>query len=227
MREPYVSVGTTWLRWHKAWVTVWSICSGSQRRECWLHHAASTQQLPDLQSSLRVWWWGLCVFISVGSVRSHLCNVIWTQLFMSKIYWRHSSLSLKSACLSRPVLDGCPGAGSQLLQPLQADSQSRERRRYQHIIRVFPYTPPTAVYCTHRHRAATVSNTHTDTAAYTETLRCNLSPSYIYPLLFADDLRFQQSFCVCQFMHNTVGIATKHVCAVFIMKNSEIPRWQV
>lgn len=116
------------------------------------------------------------------------------------------------------MLDGCPGAGSQLLQPLQADSQSRERRRYQHIIRVFPYTPATAVYRTHRHRAGTVSNTHTVTPSYT--LRCNLSLSYIYQLLFADEL------CFKIYMHGIscsrlLPLLNNHICAVFLwIKNT-------
>lgn len=63
MGEPFVFVGTTWLNWHEVWLTVPSICSGSQRRERWLHHSASTQQLPDLSSSIWVWWWGLCVVV--------------------------------------------------------------------------------------------------------------------------------------------------------------------
>lgn len=69
--------------------------------------------------------------------------------------WR-SFLPLKCGCVSRPVLDGCSGAGSQLLQSLQADSQSWERSRYQHVFRVLPYTPPAAVHCTQWCRAVTV-----------------------------------------------------------------------
>lgn len=42
--------------------TVPSICSGSQGRERWLHHAASTQQLPDLPCSVWVGWWGFFFF---------------------------------------------------------------------------------------------------------------------------------------------------------------------
>lgn len=83
----------------------------------------------------------------------YVCSLIsWT----SKTLGRRSFPSLKCGCVSRPVLDGCSGAGSQLLQSLQADSQSWERSRYQHVFRVLPYTPPAAVHCTQWYRAVTV-----------------------------------------------------------------------
>lgn len=54
-----------WLNWHQVWLTVPSICSGSQGRERWLHHTASPQQLPDLPCCIWVWRWefqGLFLF---------------------------------------------------------------------------------------------------------------------------------------------------------------------
>ena len=79
--------------------------------------------------------------------------------FLMNYFYEQNLLkpSLSLSGLSRAVLDGCLGAGSQLLQSLQADSQRRERRRYQHVFRVLSYSPPAAVYRTHWCRAATVS----------------------------------------------------------------------
>lgn len=66
--------------------------------------------------------------------------------------------SLNGVCLRRPLLDGCFGAGSQLLQPLQADGQSRARGRHQHVFRVFPFPPPAAGQCAQWRGSFTVSN---------------------------------------------------------------------
>lgn len=63
-------------------------------------------------------------------------------------------------CLHRPLLDGCFGAGAQLLQSLQADSQGRPRGRHQHVVRVFPFPPPAAGQCAQRRRSLTVSIQH-------------------------------------------------------------------
>lgn len=88
----------------------------------------------------------------------------------------------KKNLLSRSVLDGCPGAGSKLLQPLQADGQSWERRRYQHDFRVLPYTAPAAVHGTHWYRAAAVSHkfTQLDPRTY------DWFESFFYNLLLLD-----------------------------------------
>lgn len=63
--EPLLSVGPVWLNWHQVWLTVPSICSGSQGRECWLHHTASPQQLPDLPCCIGVGRWGFPLSLDV------------------------------------------------------------------------------------------------------------------------------------------------------------------
>lgn len=98
-------------------------------------------------------------------------------------------LKKKKNLLSRSVLDGCPGAGSELLQPLQADGQSWERRRYQHDFRVLPYTEPAAVHGTHWYRAAAVSHklTQLDPRTY------DWFQSFFYNLLLLDHRWFLYS----------------------------------
>lgn len=98
-------------------------------------------------------------------------------------------LKKKKNLLSRSVLDGCPGAGSELLQPLQADGQSWERRRYQHDFRVLPYTEPAAVHGTHWYRAAAVSHklTQLDPRTY------DWFQSFFYNLLLLDQRWFLYS----------------------------------
>lgn len=61
-REPLLSFTPFWPNWHQVWLTVPSICSGSQGRERWLHHAASPQQLPDLPCCIWVWRWAFLGF---------------------------------------------------------------------------------------------------------------------------------------------------------------------
>lgn len=61
-------------------------------------------------------------------------------------------------CLCRPLLDGCFGAGAELLQSLQVDGQSRARGRHQHVFRVFPFPPPAAGQRAQWRGSFTVSN---------------------------------------------------------------------
>lgn len=79
-REPLLSIAPFWLNWHQVWLTVPSICSGSQGRERWLHHTASTQQLPDLPCCIWVWRWGFLFFFPLSllcavSFITHCVNV--------------------------------------------------------------------------------------------------------------------------------------------------------
>lgn len=131
--------------------------------------------------------------------------------FLMNCFYEQNVLktSLKCVCFSRAVLDGCLGAGSQLLQSLQADTQRRERRRHQHVFRVLPYPPPAAVYCTHWCRAATVSTTLTqlqtlESISRIIVLHLTFISCCCYWMIYVS-CNHTPSCCARQFTHRTVG----------------------
>lgn len=136
--EPFVSVGPTWLNWHEVWLN----------RSIHMLRVPRERTLAPSHSLYPATTW--------SSVQ-RLSRTVRIFFLLQQNERRSFFPSLKFARLCRPMLDGRLGAGAQLLQSLQADSQSWERSRYQHVFRVFPYSPTAAVQCSQWYRAFTVS----------------------------------------------------------------------
>lgn len=58
---------------------------------------------------------------------------------------------------SRTLLDGCSGAGSQLLQPVEDDGEERQGWRSERLLRVLTHTAAAAELGSHRPGPAAVS----------------------------------------------------------------------
>lgn len=188
-----------------------SICSGSQRRERRLHHAAATQQLPDLQSSIWVRWWGSCLVADFFFFFYEL------NLMKALVPASNYGLSLQAGAgwMLWSWLSAAPVSTS--WQPKQGEKQILARLQSPHIYSTCCSLPHSVIQSCY-------SKQYTHTAAHSDIILIYLTfISYCWAICVSCDHITITSCCSCPFTHKTAGSFTRHIVAVLCVQYSEIP----